>query len=368
MIKTGLIFFLTGLTLISKAQNASFVWAKQIGGTGWDKGSSVGVDASGNIYATGYFENTVDFDPGPDTYKLTAAGNSDLIVYKLNTAGNFIWVKQMKGVDNASSSFGNSISLDAIGNIYTTGSFQGAVDFNPGSGIYNLSSTSSDDIFVHKMSNCVNSTSATINVSDCKSYTLNGYTYNTSGTYIQTIPNYSGCDSIITLNLTIDRICADKYVTTCGNYTWHCHTYSSCNNNTTQCRTYNSSGVYTDTVSTTNACNSIITLHLIVTPKLFSTISQSICNGQTYLGHGSSGTYIDTLVAANGCDSVRTLQLTVLSKKVSTISQSICNGQTYLAEMKSWSKKTVAIFIFHQHLLPITMVKTTGSKFLAGIT
>ena len=78
--------------------------------------------------------------------------------------------------------------------------------------------------------------------------------------------------------------------------------------------TYNSSGNYTDTVINTGACDTIITLHLTINPRSYSTIIQSICVGQTYGGHNSSGTYIDTLLAANGCDSIRTLQLTVLPK------------------------------------------------------
>ena len=183
------------------------------------------------------------------------------------------------------------------------------------------------------MGKCTGSTSNSLTVTDCKGYMLNGYTYTKSGIYTQTITNSGGCDSIITLNLTIDNTIsadyADEYVSTCSPYTWRCHTNGGDWYYTTQCLTFNSSGVYQDIVTRPNTCDSIITLHLTITPPIFSTITQSICNGQTYDGHGSSGTYIDTLVATNGCDSIRTLQLTVLSKSFSTIAETICDGQTY---------------------------------------
>ncbi len=195
---------------------------------------------------------------------------------------------------------GSEIAVNATG-VYTTGGFRGTVDFDPGPGIYNLTSLLSSDAFVHKMSQCINSTSSALTITDCKNYTLNGITYTASGVYTQTILNNSGCDSIITLNLTINRINTEVNASTCNNYTWHGHTY-------------NTSGMYSDTVITAIACDSIITLHLTVLPKSFSTLTQSICNGQTYLGHSISGIYVDTLIAANLCDSIRTLQLTVLSK------------------------------------------------------
>ena len=180
------------------------------------------------------------------------------------------------------------------------------------------------------MRKCTGSTSNSLTVTDCKGYTLNGYTYTKSGIYTQTITSSGGCDSIITLNLTINNtISADEYVSTCSAYTWRCLTYGGNCSATTQCLTFYRSGVYKDTVSKPNSCDSIITLHLTITAQIFSTITQSICNGQTYDGHSSSGTYIDTLISANGCDSIRTLQLTVLPKPFSTVVQTICDGQTY---------------------------------------
>ena len=315
--------------------DGNFVWVKQMGADDIDYGFDIAVDQSGNVYTSGVFSKTVDFDPGPGIYNLTTgvwiAGGNHRFLSKLNTNGDFVWAKM--DYYGASYGYGNLIAFDTAENIYTTGGFDSTVDFDPGPGIYNLTSFGNGDIFVRKVGKCTGSTSNSLTVTDCKGYTLNGYTYTNSGIYTQTITNSGGCDSIITLNLTIDNTIsadyADEYVTTCGAYTWRCHINGSCGSYTTQCLTFNSSGVYQDIVTRPNSCDSIITLHLTITPPIFSTITQSICNGQTYDGHGSSGTYIDTLVATNGCDSIRTLQLTVLSKSFSTIAETICDGQTY---------------------------------------
>jgi hypothetical protein len=128
--------------------DGNFVWAKTMGGTFNDYGNSISTDASGNIYTTGYFNGTVDFDPSAGTYNLTSAGNADIFIQKLGTDGNFVWAKAMGGTDYDE---GNSISTDASGNIYTTGYFNGTVDFDPSAGTYNLTSAGYDDIFVQKL-------------------------------------------------------------------------------------------------------------------------------------------------------------------------------------------------------------------------
>ncbi|HLG35039.1 MAG TPA: SBBP repeat-containing protein [Bacteroidia bacterium] len=128
------------------AQN--FVWAKQMGGTSTDAGESIAIDATGNVYTTGYFVGIVDFDPGSGVFNLTSAGSGDIFVCKLDASGNFIWAGAMSGTDNEA---GYSIAVDTGGNVYTTGFFKGTVDFDPGIGIYNLTAFGNDDIFVSKL-------------------------------------------------------------------------------------------------------------------------------------------------------------------------------------------------------------------------
>jgi hypothetical protein len=125
----------------------SFVWAKQIGGTTLDEGRSIAVDNSGNVYTSGIFSGIVDFDPGIGTVNLLSAGLTDVFISKLDGSGNFVWTKQFD-VDIFD---GKSLVLDGAGNVYSTGSFTGTVDFNPGAGTFNLFSVGQEDAFISKL-------------------------------------------------------------------------------------------------------------------------------------------------------------------------------------------------------------------------
>lgn len=144
----------TGLDMfVSKLDNnGNFAWAKRVGGNNQDYGTDVATDASGNVYVTSLFSGTVDFNPGTPVYTLTAQGNDDAAVIKLDNAGNFVFAYSFGDV-NSDQAYGISVQAD---NIHLVGVFSGAVDFNPGAGTFSLtSSTSLYDVFVHKMGQCV---------------------------------------------------------------------------------------------------------------------------------------------------------------------------------------------------------------------
>ncbi len=128
--------------------NGNFVWAKSFGGSTQDRGNSITVDVSGNVYTTGYFEGTVDFDPGTGTANLTSLGGNEIFIQKLDASGNFIWAKSFGA---SSTDAGQSITVDASGNVYTTGNFQGTIDFDPGAGTAILISAGAFDFFVQKL-------------------------------------------------------------------------------------------------------------------------------------------------------------------------------------------------------------------------
>ncbi|MCE9621425.1 MAG: SBBP repeat-containing protein [Actinomycetia bacterium] len=128
--------------------NGDFVWARQIGSTSSDIGRSVAVDADGNVYTTGYFAETADFDPGAGVFNLTSAGIVDVFVSKLDTNGDFVWARHIGGTNG---DFGVSGAVDADGNVYTTGLFSGTADFDPGAGVDNLTSAGDNDVFVSKL-------------------------------------------------------------------------------------------------------------------------------------------------------------------------------------------------------------------------
>jgi gliding motility-associated-like protein len=95
---------------------------------------------------------------------------------------------------------------------------------------------------------------------------------------------------------------------------------------------HTSSGTYTDTFVTASGCDSVRTLLLTVKPNAGTTISQSICQGQSFEGYSAAGTYKDTFPASNGCDSIRTLLLTVLNNPQPNLGpdRSFCTGDTVL--------------------------------------
>lgn len=126
----------------------NFIWAKSFGSSSYDKGFSITVNASGSIYTTGSFRETVDFDPGAGAEILISHGEDDVFVQKLTPLGDFLWAKSFGGGSTDRSS---SVTIDPSGNIITTGWFFGTSDFNPGTGTENLTSQGSNDVFVHKL-------------------------------------------------------------------------------------------------------------------------------------------------------------------------------------------------------------------------
>lgn len=149
----------TNSAFISKLDSSgNFVWAKQIAGTSpvMVTGNSIALDVSGNIYTTGLFTNTVDFDSGSEIFNLTSIGYGDIFVSKYNSSGNLIWAKAMGGIG---SDGGASIALDSFGNVFTTGYFSKTVDFDPGAGVFNLTSIGGSDgrsAFISKLDNLGN--------------------------------------------------------------------------------------------------------------------------------------------------------------------------------------------------------------------
>jgi hypothetical protein len=122
-------------------------FAVQLGGPSTDLALGIAVDSSGNVYTTGRFHGTVDFDPGAGTKNLTSAGSDDIFVSKLDSVGNFVWAISMGG---SNSDQGRGISVDSSGNVYTTGAFQGTSDFDPGAGTANLTSAGDFDAWRSK--------------------------------------------------------------------------------------------------------------------------------------------------------------------------------------------------------------------------
>lgn len=109
----------------------NFVWAKKIGGNSIDNGTDIATDAANNVYTTGNFLNTVDFDPGAGTHNLVSNNSGiaqSMFISKLDPLGNFLWAGT---VTNTLTSYGfiegNSIFLDNTSSIFVTTGSNGIV-------------------------------------------------------------------------------------------------------------------------------------------------------------------------------------------------------------------------------------------------
>ena len=172
--------------------NGNFVFAKQIGGntTVDDHVMSIVTDNNGNIYATGYFNQTCDLDPGATQYTVTSVGGSDIFVLKLNALGNFIYAKTI-GNTTGSAIGGTSTQTGCTGEkilinngyVFLTGGFDSNTDFDPNNGSFNLNSNGSLDCYLLKLDlngnflNAISFGSSLIDYANALNFDLNGNIY-----------------------------------------------------------------------------------------------------------------------------------------------------------------------------------------------
>jgi len=161
------------------------------------------------------------------------------------------------------------------------------------------------------------------NICQGQSYTFNGVNYSTAQTGLLDTFATAGCDSIVTLNLTVNPFITNSVnATICQGQSY---TFNGVNYTTSQ------TGLL-DTFATAG-CDSIVTLNLTVNPYISNTINASICQGQSYPFNGVNYTtaqigLLDTFTTA-GCDSIVTVNLAVNSYITNTVNAAICQGQSY---------------------------------------
>jgi len=301
--------------------SGNYLWSRRMGSTLADFSTEIKLDAAGNVYTTGSFQGTVDFNPDAGVNNLTSGGLADIFLSKLDSDGVYIWAKKIGGTGD---DIAYGLAIDFTGSLYVKGSFSNTVDFDPNAGTFNLTSSAGKDAFIMKLGSCCVATTSSISPNVCSSYTSpSGNTWTVSGVYIDTITNSVGCDSIITINLIVRQ-----------------NSTGTINQSICQGQSYffnganrTAQGAYLDTLVNAVGCDSVLTLNLTVKQNSTGTINQSICQGQSYFFNGANrtvqGAYLDTLVNVAGCDSVLTLNLTVKQNSTGTINQSICQGQSY---------------------------------------
>lgn len=364
--------------------NGNFVWAKQMGGAGSDYGSSLDTDNNGNVYLTGVFAATADFDPGFGTFNLTVNGGSDIFISKLDNNGNFVWAKQI-GAAGASSDYGYGIYVDAAGNVYSTGRLDGVADFDPGAGVFNLTPASSIAAYISKLDANGNFVWAGLmdgpSTEEGYSITLDAlgsiyvtgwfqgtadfnasagvFNMTSAGLFDAFVVKYcqspvqpsaiSGSVNICSGASSIYSVSPSLFA---SSYSWALPSGWSGSNSTNSINaTSGSSGVFT--ITAINSCGTSLqqTLNVIVNPLPTITVnSGSICSGQTFtivpaganaytiqggsatVSPGSTTSY--TVIGTNtlGCvsPSPATSNVTVSATPTVTVnSGSICSGKSF---------------------------------------
>lgn len=195
------------------------------------------------------------------------------------------------------------------------------------SGVYNITTFTSlgcDSIYTLDLT-IATSTSSTQTVTACDSYiwSLNGQLYAFTGSYVDTIPNSNGCDSIVTLDLTINQPSTGSVTASaCGSYFWP-----------DAGLTYTSSGTFTTILTNSEGCDSTVTLNLTINNEFMDTQTEISCGSYTWPVNGtiynSSGFYTETFVDVNGCDSVYNLDLTIGTNTTATVNVNSCGPYTW---------------------------------------
>ncbi len=137
------------------------------------------------------------------------------------------------------------------------------------------------------------------------SYTNNNHVYTIAGDYADALKSITGCDSIVTTRLTVNPDFRNE----------NRQTICSGSSYSFNGKTYSSAGIYTDSLQSLNGCDSLLTLILSVNPPDTLKTSLSVCEGDTYNFNGTfltnAGVYYHTQLTAAGCNQVTKLKLYV---------------------------------------------------------
>jgi len=298
--------------------------------------SILGVYNSNNVFTAQLSDATGSFATPVSIGSLSGlAGDTINATIPINTVGGTGYKIRVvssspvvTGTDNGS---GFTVNAAAITTLFDTICSNSSIVFNgqtiTTAGVYKdtlTSVTGCDSLVTLNLALKATSASSIVD-SICPrgSYSFNGQTLTQAGTYKDTLVSANGCDSVITLTLTLKSVASSsKTASICPGSTY---IFGS--------KTLSQAGTYNDTLTAANGCDSIVTLTLSLKPVASSSQTAAICPGSTFSFGGQNlsqaGTYKDTLTAANGCDSIITLTLTLKTIATKAIAVSICPGSSY---------------------------------------
>ena len=325
------------ITLSSKGRRDSYVskynktgkllWAKSFSGTNELMGMSVASDSLNNIYALGRFYGKADFDPDSSSSYYLNSTAPNVYITRLDSNGKFQYVSQFDGGQNESW----SVEVNPFNEILTSGFFYDSTDFDPGTGIHKLIAKGKPNAFITLLSQCeFTDTNYSMIVCDSARSPSSKYVWNKSGIYNDTLVNSSGCDSIIIINLTINRSVRDTTIST------SCDVFISPSG-----KIWPSTGIYYDTIPTTKGCDSLLVINLTIKNSVLDTLYLNGCDSirspsGSYLWT-AKGVYQDTLTASNSCDSVLTVFVELGFTKFTNIQDTSCSEVTSPSGKYVWS-------------------------------
>ena len=300
--------------LVKYNLSGDVIWAKSAGGTKKDIGNAVDLDYYGNTYMTGVTESSL-FSFG--ALSLPTPGPYQMFVVKHDTYGNPVWIKST----NNSGSVGQRITVDRSGYPYVSGRTGGReLQFDDITLTYPAGKFG---FFTAKLSNPV-ATQIHKVICNGDSVLFNGNYVHTTGVFYDTLTGVNGADSLVLLSLNVimvdttrlkGSICEESFYEFYG----------------TQ---LTESGHYFHELTSVNGCDSIVSLQLTVNPKYTIENPQTICQGETYSINGKTytltGNYRDTLYTVSGCDSIVLTQLQVYPAWQNYEEQTICRGNFFM--------------------------------------
>ncbi|HRX68130.1 MAG TPA: T9SS type A sorting domain-containing protein [Tenuifilaceae bacterium] len=196
----------------------------------------------------------------------------------------------------------------------------------PGQYVHNLQSVLGCDSIVtlNLTVNPVYNEVATASICDGDEYIFGTQTLTESGEYIEVFESIGGCDSTVNLTFTVN----ETFNKTASASICQGETYTFGTQNLTE------SGEYTEVFESELGCDSTVVLTLTINPTYSTTVNESICDGETYTfnetDYTEPGQYVHNLQSVLGCDSIVTLNLTVNPVYNEVASTSICNGDEYV--------------------------------------
>jgi hypothetical protein len=307
---------------ISKfTSSGTYLWTKQFVANDEVVLNDIVIDKSGKLLVYASYRDIIDINLGASNLNLVNNGGvMDFFLGKYTNSGELL--EHYLYLNSSSGTYMNANRLLPTTNaLYYAGKISGSWDADPLANTVILGGAYLGSSLIIKYTNC--SSVSSLTVSQCGPYVLNGVTYNSSGVYTQTLVNASGCDSTITLNLTINNATtASVTQTVCDSYTWAL-------NGTT----YTNSGTYTHVGTNANGCPLTTTLNLTINNSTTATINETACDSYTWAlnvtTYTSSGTYTHVGTNASGCTLTTTLNLTINNSTTATVTETACDSYTW---------------------------------------